>query len=209
MPVTAITTQAEFEAQWQACVQAEEVAFDVDGFEYIGRCQHRFGSDFSWRMQLRPGLSVEYCNSTCQETLNLQVHHTEHEAITAKFYLSGRHRVLTPGLLELEDYQEQAGQHYLFYLPNLDEIECYPANQQLQFVRVCYDPAFLRSFAEPLEALPEALRQVLEQGTPARFYQPLGALTLQMGQCLRQVLGCPYSGAIKRLYLESKILELL
>ncbi|HEY9763907.1 MAG TPA: AraC family transcriptional regulator [Trichocoleus sp.] len=209
MSVASITTRAEFEAQWQASMQTDDVAFNVDGFEYIGRCQHRFSHDFFWRIQLRPGLSVEYCDDAYQETLNLQVHHTDTEPITAKFYLAGHHRVLTPGWSGLEDYQEHSGQHYLFYLPNLDEIECNAANQRLQLLRVCYDPSFLRSFGAPLESLPEPLQQVLEQGNQTRFYQPLGALTPQMRQCLQQIVHCPYSGVIKRMYLESRVLELL
>lgn len=209
MSVASITTRAEFEAQWQAYVKAGDIAFDVDGFEYIGHCRHRFSDAFFWRVQLRPGLSVEYYDNAYQETLNLQVHHTESEPITAKFYLSGHHQVLTPGWSGLEDYQEQSGQHYLFYLPNLDEIECNAANQRLQLLKVCYEPDFLRSFGSPLESLPDPLQQVLEHGVQAHFYQALGTLTLQMRQCLQQILECPYTGLIKRIYLESRVLELL
>ncbi|HEY9737857.1 MAG TPA: AraC family transcriptional regulator [Trichocoleus sp.] len=209
MPAVAVTSRAEFEAEWQASIKPHEVAFDVDGFEYIGRCRHRFSHAFFWRIQLRPGLWVEYYDNAYQETLNLQVHHTEAEPITAKFYLSGHHRVLTPGWGDLEDYQEQSGQHYLFYLPNLDEIECNAARQRLQLLKICYSPDFLRSFGVPTESLPNALQQVLEQGSQARFYQALGALTPQMRQCLQQILNCSYSGLVKRMYLESRVLELL
>jgi len=131
-------------------------------------------------------------------------------SLTSKFYLSGNHRVLTLGIKEVKDnYIEKVNQNYLFYLPNLKEIEQTQAGERLYLIRIKTDINFLRTFGTGFESLSPKLLQLIEGDDVQRFHQPLGKITPTMQLTLQQILNCPYQGMMKRMHLESKTLELL
>ncbi|MBE9166420.1 helix-turn-helix transcriptional regulator [Pleurocapsales cyanobacterium LEGE 06147] len=68
---------------------------------------------------------------------------------------------------------------------------------------------FLRSFGASLESLPPQLQQLIDRDSKQRFHQSLGATPYSMQMVLQQILNCPYCGLTKRMYLESKTLELV
>ncbi len=60
-----------------------------------------------------------------------------------------------------------------------------------------------------LEQPPLLLQQAIHRAAPERFHQSLRQNSPAMQQALRQILSCPYGGLLRRMYLESKVLELL
>ena len=65
------------------------------------------------------------------------VEHDDYQSIVAKFYLSGYHSVICPGVKDVAaKYQEQGGQNYLFYLPDIEEIEQSWAGDRLEATEV-------------------------------------------------------------------------
>ncbi len=67
---------------------------------------------------------------------------------------------------------------------------------------------FQTLIAEDIEHLPPTMRQVMEV-PDARKYLHLAKTTSGMRDIINQILNCPYQGITRRLYLESKALELI
>jgi AraC family transcriptional regulator, transcriptional activator of the genes for pyochelin and ferripyochelin receptors len=179
-------------------------------FEYSDTYRDRFCHGSCWDFQLGRGLNLTVFDEAFQTTLEVENEHDETVPLISKFYLSGNHRVLTSNVGEVgEDYLEQAGQHYLFFLPNIREIEIYPAKQQLRYVRIFWEIDYLRSYIRGFSSVPAALQHLVEGKPLKRFYQPLGNVTTQMQQILLEIVNCPFQDLTKRMYLEAKTLELL
>ncbi|WNN90264.1 hypothetical protein [Gloeocapsopsis dulcis] len=93
------------------------------------------------------------------------------------------------------------------YISEARSIEYFPAGQLLKNLTIETDLERLRSFGMNWDNA-SLLRSLIE-GNCESFHQSLNITTPAMQQVLRQILDCPYHGTIKRIYLESKVLELL
>jgi AraC-like DNA-binding protein len=198
--------------QWEESVAAGngEVIYSKDGFDCIGKCKHHYSQDYFWEIQLRPGFWLEFIDDKIHRSLSLLTEHDESMPLVSKFYLSGHHQVLTPNVKGVQrEYEEKIGKSYLFFLPDIQEIEQFSAHQHLQMVRICFDLSYLRSLGTDSNTLPGELQQFFENKPLTRFHCSTGALSLAMQAALRQTIDCPYQGITKRIFLESKALELL
>lgn len=83
------------------------------------------------------------------------------------------------------------------------------AHQPIKRINVHIQPDVFQAFVgNPSEPIPGALQHLI--GEPNQiFYTREGQATLAMQINLQQILQCPYEGFTKRLFLESKIWELL
>lgn len=210
--MTETITYETYWQQWEENLAAGngEIVYGEDGFDRVGRCQHRYSQDYFWEVQLRPGFWLEFIDDQYHQPLSKLNDHDETMPLVSKFYLSGVHRVLTPNVSGVQrEYEEKAGQSYLFFLPDIQEVEQFAAKQRLQLVRILLDLNYIRSFGAAFDPLPSQLQLLLENNLIQRFHCSTGALTVAMQTALQQILNCPYSGIIKRIYLESKALELL
>lgn len=208
--MTNILTRTEFEEIRAESLKVEEFYENKDGFDVIERCSDRFSDDYIQVVQLRSGLYLEINDYKYRNSLNVENCHELVSPIVSKFYLSGNHRVLTPRTDELnEDYVEQACHNYLFYLPDIEEIELTQAGEHIYLIKIHTDINFLRNFSMGFESLPLKLLEIIENDKTQRFHQPLGKITPTMQLSLQQILNCPYQGMTKRMYLEGKTIELL
>jgi AraC family transcriptional activator of pyochelin receptor len=208
--MTNTLTIAEFQEIRAESLQIEELRHNTDGFDRIEKNRHRFSCDYYQGAELRPGLRLEIIDEKYHDALCVESSHGMPYPLVSKFYLSGSNRVLTPGIKEVkDDYVEKVNQNYLFYLPNLDEIEQTQAGEHIHLVKIETEINFLRTFSMGFESLSPNLSQLIESEGVQRFHQPLGKITPGMQLALQQILNCPYQGMTKRLYLESKTLELL
>jgi AraC-like DNA-binding protein len=83
------------------------------------------------------------------------------------------------------------------------------AKQRIRWVSVHLEPEVFHSFAgNPDGELPEALQHLI--GDPNReYYVRPGQSTPAMCIALQQILHCPYQGFTQRMFLESKVWELM
>ncbi|MBD2153015.1 AraC family transcriptional regulator [Leptolyngbya sp. FACHB-16] len=197
--------------QWQEDLKIRgTIHYKTDGFDEIGSCQNHYSHDYFWRVRLRSGLILEFNDDTYHNPLGLHTYHDDTPYLTGKFYLSGHHQVLTPGVKGVSsEYEERVGHNYLFFLPDIHEVELFSANQRIQVLRLHFSLDFLRSLGPDLNFLPLPLQQLIESEQALRFHQPMGVMDCRMQTVLQQILNCPYQGAMKRLYLEGKALELV
>lgn len=76
-------------------------------------------------------------------------------------------------------------------------------------VSVHIEPVLFRSWVGgSAEAVPAAVQPLLRDAHQ-RYYEQWGKPTAAMGMVLQQLLQCPYQGLTQRLYLESKVWELM
>ncbi|MGP1387544.1 MAG: helix-turn-helix transcriptional regulator [Thainema sp.] len=193
---------AQFEQQGEPTYRSTELGF---------QCQipTQWGSGLGRVLMLRNGLTIQIGKFSLKQP----VHHIrQHETafpLVAKFYLSGASRVRTLDASDIDnDYQEVAGRHYLYHLPDLTEIEEYPADKLLYVIDISADPAYFSTFRQHETAIAKSLQKLLDGDRTQRFHQPLGRITPLMRELLKQLLNCPYHGLMQQLYLESKALEL-
>lgn len=206
-----VTTSEAYDQHWQNCLIADgAVAYNTDGFDRVSQCCHRYSSDQLREVKLQSGLHLEWIDDDYHRDLCVKSEHDDRMPLVAKFYLSGEHHVRCPSVPGVPtEYCEAAGQSYFFALPDIEEDEISLANQRVQLIRIQVEPHFFQALGFNLASLPALLQRTLEQGDRHRFHQSLGKMTPAMQVALQQILQCPYSHEIKRLFLESKALELL
>ncbi|TVP63924.1 MAG: AraC family transcriptional regulator [Nodularia sp. (in: Bacteria)] len=159
---------------------------------------------------LRNGLTLQIREAKLRQPLKLKQHHNSSFPLITKFYLSSGSRVITPGAVTIkDDYEENTGCNYIYYLPDITEYEEWRAEEQIQLVMICADIDYFKSFNSDADFLPEPLRQLIAGDSTTQFHQSLGKNTTAMQQILQQILHCPYRGVSRQMYLEGKALELL
>ena len=168
----------------------------------------QYGQGSNRHISLRGGLTLEIFDGQFWQPMGRQRHHEATFPISAKFCLAGDCRVKTANAPEIgSDYEEAAGCNYLYHLPELTELEEYPAETTIQTVMIYAYPDYFQTLNPAKECLPLPLQHLMNRR--GRFHQSLGKTTLAMTQVLQQILHCPYQGVAQQLYLESKALELL
>ena len=205
-------TSEEYNNQFQEHLEkTEKELYKCNGFDYAVKSKDRFSTGLFYYVELRPGLWFNIIDEYFERDLSKWNHHIEQPCpLASHFHLSGTLRTITPGIKEIpDDYIEYGGRNYLFYLPNLDEIEqCFAGEYCLEIIINIY-PEWLRNFSKNFEFLPTSLQSFLKDEYPPRFYHTVGEITSAMFAVLRQMLDAPYQGMMKRMYLESKVIELL
>lgn len=203
-------TEAEYEERSQASLIESTETLNHKGFDWISRMHDGYMNSSAWAIELRPRLVLEFWHSTFYRDLAIQGYHDDFTCLVSHFYLSGSHQVFSPGIQEMPDeYIEQVGQHYLFYLPIIEEVEQWFAGNHLQIVNIWFELEAFRTYYTSTEILPEPLKALLERNEPPQFYRPMGAITPAMFRVLQNILHPPFEGMMMRLFLEGKVLELL
>ena len=97
----------------------------------------------------------------------------------------------------------------VFYLPDIKEIEQYWAGDRFKMLKIQIDLDSIRRFICELNTVPKQLRALIEDENSQRFHLAVGGITSQMETTIKQICQHPYQGAIARMYLEGKVLELV
>jgi AraC-like DNA-binding protein len=162
-------------------------------------------------LPLRNELTIHVRQAMLRHTLRLKQHHNADFPLTAKFYLSGSSQVTTQGRREVApEYTEAPGCNYLYYLPELTEVEEWRSQEAIHVVMICAPTSYFRLFYPSHDPdLAQPLQQLLTGEGCHRFHQPLGQTTAAMERALQQLLHAPFQGITQQLYLESKAMELL
>jgi AraC-like DNA-binding protein len=208
--MTNILTEEQINQIEQETLRNLEVSYNTKGLDKIQRFHNSLYDTYYQVVEFRPGLSLEIFDDHYYQQVSSKVNHYGDYVLTAKFYLSGNHNVICPGIPGVkENYQETIGNNYLFYLPDIEEIEQYFAGDRIYVIKICIDLDFFKYFIDGLEHLPKQLQPFLEKDSPPLFHRPVGKITLPMQTALQQMLNVPYQGMIQKMYLEGKVLELL
>lgn len=201
--------QAEFDALWDEADASGEAVWQEDAIECREAVPKKLGKGEVRTIALQPGLEVCITTVRYRRSLRLDCHVNNERTLMSSYYLAGERRYINPGIQIEEDRQENAGESCLCYLRDARMIRYLPAEQMLQNVLISVSFEKLRTFELESKSPVPLLRQLIQEETKDSFHQSLNNITPVTQQILRQIIDCPYRGVIKRMYLESKAIELL
>ncbi|WP_249369691.1 AraC family transcriptional regulator [Acaryochloris marina] len=166
----------------------------------------QFGSGYIRRHLLQPGLILDIADVELNynHVNRIQVHSPQ-MPLTASFYLSGQAVVTNEALPTPQT--EQAGNNYLYHLPQTAEIEKYHANQRIYCLKLYFElDHFPQLNLQHLAAQSSNLSQPIHTPYPLYCKNPT---TPRMHLVLEQLVTCPFQGMARNVYLAGKALELL
>ena len=205
-----VYTDAEYDRLYRKTLDYEQIETNIRGFDKIIAAKSQWNEERKYYADLSSAIKLEIFDRKILFDRNRSIEHPDCQYLTAKFYLSGYHSVICPGIDGIaSEYIETKGQNYLFYLPDIEEIEQLWSGDLLKLLRMEINLAYIRNFATELNTVPKKLQALIEDKNPPRFHFNVGGITPQMQTIVRQIWQHPYQGAIARMYLEAKVLELL
>lgn len=205
-----VYTDAECDLLYQETLSYERIDLDIWGFDEVVTAKSQWSEEEYRFAQLSSGIELDLIDEQIFCDRNCLGRHGQNPALIAKFYLSGYHSVICPGVEGIpSEYTEVGGQNYLFYLPNIEEIEQNWAGDRWKMLRLEISIDTIKQFVTELNSVPQQLRPLIEDKNPSHFHFNVGRITVQMEMIIKQIWQHPYQGAIARIYLEAKVLELL
>lgn len=166
------------------------------------------------RMQafsLMPGMRLHIADFKPSETIR-QNFETTNPVLRFYFYAS------VSGSWELQSPYRRGAQNRIsytdrlssvFFYPELEGKICFPADCRQSHLSIYITPDLLNNYLGDYFAhLPETLRDISEGCMDKGFYHS-GPLPRIMDTTFKELMRCPYTGPARRLYMESKVLELI
>lgn len=188
--------------------------WEVNETETHIRFPHKFANGSLSVSQMRPGIQVQINNITPLENFGVGTHFLESDPFEFNFYLGGYSRGIiernTSGTTQNIESEFQAGQNLMFFGgANSSGFWEVLGESHVQVVEIYVDPKLIYSFIEDTsQALPSDLHRIIQGKKEDTFWQ-VDIITPAMQMALHQLVGCPYQGIMKKMYLESKALELV
>jgi AraC-like DNA-binding protein len=186
---------------FEEAIENGEIISQSNEFETICEYPPQLGQGYRQDFQLRPGLELSIDNHVNREHLIRTIPECQW-SIGSYFHLSGNFNCDC-------GVHVDAGHHALTgsYAAPKETIE-YLAGERFASVYIRLNSHLLETLiAGQLDQLPPALESLVEGGNKLIHFP--GTMSLSMQVALQQILQCPYQGMFKRMYLESKVLELM
>lgn len=159
------------------------------------------GQGYQREIELRPGLVLTILDMQLRNQMILAAPEREHW-LEYHFHFSGEHQ---------DESTSIGGRQYIFCGSGLAPKETgnYLDRKPFHEIFIHMAPELLRSFTgDSAGQLPSELQPLIRQ-SDQEYYCRSGTATLTMQTVAQQILQCPYRGIAKRLYLESKVLDLM
>jgi AraC-like DNA-binding protein len=160
------------------------------------------------KVQLRPGLELIVHDLKFPDNFILEAEYNQlNLSFGISFCLAGSTRGKVNGVEE--EYNLAAGQGSLGFAFNQKGIMEYPIGQRINVVSLVMEPMMFNNFIDSqLMHIPNQLQQIIN-GKNNSFYVKNFEMTSVMKMAAQQILNCPYRGLTRRLYLESKGIEIM
>ena len=195
----------ELYAEWG---QQPGASLQSDAFETILMLPPHMGSGWMRQIRLRPGLEMTLKHVEFSEPCIMQASgNFNWEAVELTSSLSGHVRSVVNGIPD--EYCIAPRQSRMSFFQNCGGyIECLP-NQSVIHIEVHVKlPVLDTLIAEQVDQISPNLRMILAGKSQDSFSQAR-TMTRAIAQATEQVLNCPYQGLTRRLYLESRAIELI
>jgi hypothetical protein len=179
-----------------------------DSFERYWHWPDGLGTGFICGVNLRPGLMLGIGNYKVCGNLEVSFE-LDNATFVLGFGVSGN----IQSTFSYEKVKRNvdiltSGQSCMSYLPGLKGVTKYSANIPIRGVVVYIDTIVLNKIMrDQHDNAPAGMRDIL-QGANEKYYYSNNT-TPAMNIAVHQILNCPYRGLLRRLYLESKTLELI
>ncbi len=186
---------------WELFQDIEEsTASSADTFDITWKYPEQLGQGYWREIQLREGLELAIAHYQLHDAVTVQLPEREHP-IEYSFHLIGGYK---------NQHNVDHTGHYSLFSSGLAPAEtCEWSDIEHLEISVHIDPELFTTWLDPASnSIPEELHHLIKQ--PSQIYCiRSGQTTGVMQTALQQVLHCPFQGITKRLYLESKVWELM
>jgi len=193
-----MTTTLSKEAYWELFEDTATKQAHINDITY--KFPTQLGQGYCRDIDLREGLELTIAKYQLHDDIIIEMPERSHP-IEYTFLLSG-----------VEQYDEQfmSAGHYSLYSSGIATREKPQsfATQLIFAINVHIKPELFTAFwhSESESTLP-AVQQLLKGDKEYEFYS--GRTTMAMQSAVQQILQCPYQSLTKRMYLESKVWELM
>lgn len=169
-------------------------------------CPQGLGDGCFHRISIRPGFEIWISDCNFKQEAMFK-HHMLPPVLQFSFILSGHYHVNYDGDTTPTVYR---GEHQGIIYFNGTNATCRVlSDMPIQNVSIMVYPEFFCAyFEEHLKLMPPTLRNALENNVD-NGYQYTDRITPQMRSAIQQIINCPFHGVMRKLFLESRALELL
>ena len=181
---------------------------DID-FETYQEWPSEIGTGRSNMMRLRPGLLLGIGSYRLNQYIEYSVEYTaENTPVFFGYALSGSIAFTFQSEKHIQFLNYRSGYSLVSYLPGGRCFSSLPVGINVRSVGIGIDPGLLQGWmAEDFPLMSTGLHAVLN-GSRQPYCQ-ISNIPPETHVILNQIMTCPYRGALKRLYLESKAVELI
>jgi AraC family transcriptional regulator, transcriptional activator of the genes for pyochelin and ferripyochelin receptors len=180
-----------------------------DGFEQSWQWPDMLGKGSMYMIKLRPGLILGAGQYRLNEKIRVNFRFN-YPPVVLCFGLSGNMRFC----LNIHNRQHdlwavRQGHCIATYLPEWQGVAHPPVDTSIGCVGVYMDPAILDTYmAGQHDLIPPFMRDIVGGALDKQFYQACNT-SPSIKDIMLQILNCPYKGGLRRIFLESKTLELI
>jgi AraC-like DNA-binding protein len=178
---------------------ASNNASSADEFDIAWKYPEQLGQGYWREIRLRDGLELAIAHYQLHDSVVMQLPEREHP-LEYSFHLSGGYK---------NQQNTRTGQYSLYgsgLAPT--ELTEWVSLEQID-VNVHIDPELFTTWLnQTSDSIPQELQHLIKP-PPQIYYARSGTTTGAMQTALQQILQCPFHGITKRMYLESKVWELM
>ena len=180
-----------------------------DSFEKYWKWPGEIGDGFMYMIKFRPGLMLGIGDYQLWENLTVSFE-VKFSLFVMGFSIPANvWSTLGYGQAKKDVLMFNSGQSFISYLPEWQGIAEYPVRTPVRTVGIYIDPLLLNTFIEEQhDRIPTGMHDIVNEANEKHYYHAL-TTTPVVNMAIHQILDCPYRGPLKRLYLESKTLELI
>ena len=193
-------SQSDYWDLFDSTELSEQNSPPSDHFDVTRKYPKQLGRGYWREIRLRDGLDLAIAHYQLHDAVTMQLPEREHP-LEYSFHLSGG--------LKNQQSSVRAGQYSLCGSGMAPiEISEWSDTEQID-VNVHIDPELFTNWLnQTSDSIPPGL-QHLVKSSPQIYYVRSGTTTGAMQMALQQILHCPFHGITKRMYLESKVWELM
>jgi AraC-like DNA-binding protein len=199
--MTITISQQAYDELLDETAQQYQQSDPEDRLDLIYPFPSTLGQGYVREIQLREGLGISIDNFRLRDRW-IFARPDRNNWLMYHFHLSGQHK---------DKYTEVDNNQYALYgcgIARKDAIDC-PNKYPVLEVTIYMQPEILCSFiGNSQQQLPAQFQQLIRK-LDREPYTRVGAIAPTMLKVLWQILRCPYQGMTKRIYLESKALEVV
>ena len=202
-------TWTQFEEQFQETDEKQLQRNPSDELDIT--CKFDAHISHGWRreIELREGLWLYIDRHQLTDRLILNCPEREADNFYCYFMLSGKGKLFLSSALNYSEILQAAGTYHLDSSGTFSGlIGDYLDIEPCSFIEIEIQPEILHSFAVPLGGEFHNDLKHLIKSSNENGYARDGNTQPKMKTVLQQIFHCPYQGMVKRMYLESKVIEL-
>lgn len=180
-----------------------------DGFEKYWEWPGEIGNGFMYMIKIRPGLMLGIGNYRLCEHLTVSFEIKSSSFVMGFSVPANIWSTFAYRQGKKDFFMLKSGQSYISYLPEWQGIAEYPIRTPIRTVGIYIDPLLLNTFMEGQhDRISSGIHDIVNGANEKHYHHAL-TTTPVVNMAIHQMLNCPYLCPLKRLYLESKALELI